>query len=541
MSDELTSGLETTPQLDAHPPSMRVRWVKWDSGFRGSGIRPGDAIVAVNGKRVEQPLTLEATQKILPTLVGQYRESKGFEDLKLLDGSPLTLTVRRRNYPGAGWSEVKVQGQIRAVQSWRDANNQPIMGPGGPRSMDNDGLDSSWGSWYDDNLVRQLTTILDGGLQQRSLNTRFELTQLKARQERIDYLAAHYPGAFAAAVKADFAAALAVLAGERREIAPADLEYRREEGERIRLVSVQAHAAWDAFMKANASLIIPAFPAIDPITGNRKSIVGKLVLLPEIGNSNWVSEANRTWFTFGSQTDGWYIADAESPAALQMLLAAERYRKFVSPNLPSQFVIIARILPNPRLVVIDGRGEFGMQVEVAAAMVGDAMFIDVSAPSNTEILFAGEEQFRRAGGTLPPDSATPADVMTALIGAIKHGDQPLWQSLFAVWYVSFLDDGRAILHPYEDRLQDEYWQESRTSVLGKVYGAAVVWTGDPRQIMTGKEFPGAPVIEEIDVEIEHIGQFDGEFRTFKDITVNRLWQLQRRNGGPWRVSSVQNL
>ena len=541
MSDELASGLETTPQLDAHPPSMRVRWVKWDSGFRGSGIRPGDAIVAVNGKRVEQPLTLEATQKILPTLVGQYRESKGFQDLKLLNGSPLALTVRRRNYPGAGWSEVKVQGQIRAVQSWRDANNQPIMGPGGPRSMDNDGLDSSWGSWYDDNLVRQLTTILDGGLQQRSINTRYELTQLKARQARIDYLAAHYPGAFSSAVKADFAAALAIMAGERREIAPADLEYRRAEDERIRLVSVQAHAAWDAFMKANASLLIPAFPAIDPIAGDRKSIAGKLALLPEIGNGNWVSEGNRTWFTFGSQTDGWYIADAESPAALQMLIAAGRYRKFVSPNLPSQFVIIARILPNPRLVVIDGRGEFGMQVEVAAAMVGGAMFIDVSTPSNTEILFAGEARFRHAGGALPPDSATPAEVMTALIAAIKNGDQPLWQSLFAVWYVSFLDDGRAILHPYEDRLQDEYWQESRTSVLGKVYGAAVVWTGDPRQIMTGKEFPGAPVIEEIDVEIEHIGQFDGEFRTFKDINVNRLWQLQRRNGGPWRVSSVQNL
>jgi hypothetical protein len=82
--DELTSGLETTPQLDAHPPSMRVRWMRWDSGFRGSGIRPGDAIVAVNGKRVERPATLEDTQKILPTLVGQYQESRGWPDLKLL-------------------------------------------------------------------------------------------------------------------------------------------------------------------------------------------------------------------------------------------------------------------------------------------------------------------------------------------------------------------------------------------------------------------------------------------------------------------------
>ena len=540
--DELTSGLETMPQLDAHPPSMRVRWVKWDSGFRGSGIRPGDAIVAVNGKRVERPATLEDTQKMLPTLVGQYQESRGWSDLKLSDGSPVSLTVRRRNYPGVGWSEVMVQGQIRAVRSWRDKENEIIFGPGGPRyAMVNDGFDMSWGGWYDDNLVRQLATILDGGLEQQSINTRFELQQLKTRQARVDYLAAHYAGPFAAAVKSDFAAALAILTGERREIAPANLEYRREENERIRLVSDQAHAGWDAFMKANAGKIIPAFPAIDPISGDRASIAGKLVVLPVIGNSNWVSEGNRTWFTFGSRSDGWYIAGAEAPAALQMLIAAERYRKFVSPSLPSQFAIIARILPNPRLVVIDGRGEFGMQVDVAAAMVGDAMFIDVSTPSSTEILFAGEAQFRHAGGAMPGDSTTPAEVMTALIAAIKHGDQPLWQSLFAVWYISFLEDGRAILNPYEDRSLDEYWQASRQSVLGKVYGAAVVWTGDPRQIMTGKEFPGAPVVEEVDVEIEHTGQFDGEFRTFKDITVNRLWQLQRRGGGPWRVSSVQNL
>jgi hypothetical protein len=168
------------------------------------------------------------------------------------------------------------------------------------------------------------------------------------------------------------------------------------------------------------------------------------------------------------------------------------------------------------------------------------MFIDVSLPATGDILFTGEEQFRTPGA-MPPDSASPADVMTALIAAIKHGDQPLWKSLFAVWYVAYLEDGRAILHPYEDRLQDEDWEASRRSILGKVYSAAVVWTGDPRPVLTGKEFPGAPVIEEVDVEIEHTGQFDNEYRTFNDITVNRLWRLQRRDGGPWRISSVQNL
>ena len=191
---------------------------------------------------------------------------------------------------------------------------------------------------------------------------------------------------------------------------------------------------------------------------------------------------------------------------------------------------------------MDGRGEFGMQVEVVASMVGDAMFVDVSAGASAEALFTGEEQFRHAACEMPPASASPADVLTALIAAIKHGDQPLWKSLFAVWYVSYLDDGRAILNPYEDRSEDlSDWEASRRSILGKVYSAAVVWTGDPRIIMTGKEFPGAPLLEEVDAEIEHTGLFDGEYRTFNDVTVNRLWRLQRRDGGPWRISSVQNL
>ncbi len=542
LQSELTSGLETSPQLDAQPPSLRLRWVKWDSGFRNRDLRPGDAIVAVNGKRIQKPATPEDAQKILPTLVGQYAESQTWAALNAKDGAPVTLTIRRRNYPGVGWKELDVPGQILALRSWRDDANEPIFGPGGPGFMVQDeGLTLSWSNWYDDNFINQLADILDGGLERPSLNTRYELQRLLDRKAALDFLVAHYPGPFADAVKADYAAALAIVSGEYREITAVDLEYRREEDERIRTVSGKGQAAWNAFTAAHAPDTISAFPAIDPISGDRTSVAGKLVVLPPIGNSNWISEAHHTYFTFGNENDGWYIADAEAPGAQQMLEAAERYRKFVSPSLPNQFTIIGRILPNPRLVVVDGRGEFGLQIDVVAAMVGDAMFVDVSAGPPGEVLFTGEEQFRHAAGAMPPDSASPADVMTALIAAIKHADQPLWKSLFADWYVSYLDDGRAVLHPYEDRLEDEYWEQSRRSILGKVYAASVVWTGDPRTIMTGQEFPGAPLLEEVDVEIEHTGLFDGEYRTFSDVTVNRLWQLQRLNGGPWRISSVQNL
>jgi hypothetical protein len=542
LQSELTTGLETIPHLEAEPPSLAVRWVNWDSGFRGSDIKPGDQIVAVNGKRVETPANAEDVSKILPGLVGQYAESQTWAALNLKDGAALTLTVRRRNVPGVGRKELEVQGQILAKRAWRDDANEPIFGPGGPGLMvTEEGFNSSWTSWYDDAFIRQLADILDSAPEGPGLTTRYELQRLLERKAAVEFLAAHYSGPFAKAVQADYAAALAIVSGKKREISPADLEYRREEDERIRTVAASGHAAWDAFVAAHAESTVPTFPAIDPISGDRSSVAGKAVVLPPFGNSNWISEADHTYFTFGNQNDGWYIADAEAPAAQQMLDAAERYRKFVSPSLPSEFAVIGRILPNPRLVVVDGRGEFGLQVEVMAAMAGDAMFIDISGGATGEVLFTGEEQFRHAAGAMPANSASPADVMTALIAAIKHGDQPLWKSLFTAWYVSYLDDGRAVLQPYEDRSQDEYWEESRRSILGRVYAAAPVWSSDPKPVMTGKEFPGAPFIEETDVEIEHIGLFDGEYRTFCDVTVNRLWQLQRRDGGPWRISSVQNL
>ena len=63
---ELGSGLQTTPMLDANPPCLRVSWIRWDSGFRGSGLRIGDRIVAVNGVPVTKPSTLQETQRALP-------------------------------------------------------------------------------------------------------------------------------------------------------------------------------------------------------------------------------------------------------------------------------------------------------------------------------------------------------------------------------------------------------------------------------------------------------------------------------------------
>ena len=215
-------------------------------------------------------------------------------------------------------------------------------------------------------------------------------------------------------------------------------------------------------------------------------------MLPPIGNSDWIAEAGHNWFTCGNESDGWYFSDAQSPAALRMLLAVERYRKLVAPGITAQYALIGRILPDPRLLVINGRGVFGLQLALVAAMVGDAMFVDVTRQTpDGRSLFTGEEALLSAAGAMPPDSASPKEVIEAMVAAIKAADQELWKLLFAHWGVTYLDDGRTILHPREDRVQDSYWEESRRNLLGKVYAVHVIWTGEPRAISSGKEFPGA--------------------------------------------------
>ena len=50
---ELSSRLVTFPMLDGAPPSLRVIWIHWDSGFRDTELALGDCIVAVNAELVK--------------------------------------------------------------------------------------------------------------------------------------------------------------------------------------------------------------------------------------------------------------------------------------------------------------------------------------------------------------------------------------------------------------------------------------------------------------------------------------------------------
>jgi hypothetical protein len=170
------------------------------------------------------------------------------------------------------------------------------------------------------------------------------------------------------------------------------------------------------------------------------------------------------------------------------------------------------------------------------------VFVDLTVTSGKESRFAGEAELLRAGDKPLAATASPVEVMEAFVRELKAGREESWRELFAIWradrhsgYATYLPNvplpktfGRA-------------WIDSRTLILDRVYDARVVWVSDIEKLLTGKEFKGAPVVEQVTVELDHVGKFGREYRSFATVAVHRMWVLQRVDGGPWRIVSIQGL
>jgi hypothetical protein len=118
-----------------------VRWIKWDSGFRGSGLQVGDRIVAVDGTPVTRPATPEEAQKTVFRMIGGTGEAGVWAEAGRHDGDPLGLTVRRRKAP-QGWETIEIVGTIRAERGWRTL------------------LDEAWPRWENRQRTGRRTTAL---------------------------------------------------------------------------------------------------------------------------------------------------------------------------------------------------------------------------------------------------------------------------------------------------------------------------------------------------------------------------------------------
>ena len=535
---DLSLRIQTDPLLDSGPPCLRVAWVDWDSGLAASGLQIGDRITAINGQPLVKPAP-EAVPRWLCALPGQTAEVAAWRQAGAVPGQPVSLRVKRRATDG--WQTMEVSGELREDRRvYNNSAGRRSLSPQGPEEMGCDGFPSSWRSWYDSEVSGAMAKLLKDGWQSSWFSNRYELQNHLARKERVDFLLRTYPGPFADAVHALWEQTRQYLEGPRYDLSAEDLRWRQAEDEKLQHARDRATRAWADFQAAVAAETIPAFPAVHPVRGDRQRVTGKYVVLPPVGNRNWLSFAGQTYFAFGSPGDGFYFADAESEAAQAMLMARERFERLVTPYLGATYAFVGRIADNAHLKVVEGSGYFGLEVEIAAALIGDAMFVDLRQRRGVLAPFAGEEDLTVPAQALPPDDAAPRQVMEAFIGTLKSGDLKLWRQLFADWSITTASGGRLKINPHDLRINDNYWQYSRQTMVKKVADLRVGWVDDPQTLATGQEFAGAPKLEQVDVQLEAIGLFDGEYRKF-GAGINRAWQLQRLNGGPWRISSLQNL
>ena len=533
--DSLSTGLVTTPVTDS--PVIRVSWIQWDSGFRGSGLAVGDQIIGINGTPLTLPSESQALAKMLPQLPGQYDEAKHWTASGAKDGDAITLRVRRKA-PGRGWSELDIRGRLQAERVY-DGDSGRTMGPGGPAEFESDGFSDSWPSWHD-NAVSQWRQILDTGPLGPQYITDPAIVQQQQMADRVALLVKKYPGPFANAVSEDFATVNRILEGRTYPIAPGDLAYREIGEKRQQQIAAAASDARAAFLKEHAGEMIPPFPSIDPILGDRSKVAGKLVELPTVGSENWIAQGDRTWFTFG-QDNEWYFAEGESEATRQILVAQRRYEESVSPDIRAQFSFIGRVLKEPTLVVIDDAGCFGLKVEPVAASIGDAMFVDLTT-GGKPALFAGEQALQAALKVgAPANDAPPETVLNALFLALKMGEEELWSSLFADWTVLIAEGELPIVEPGVPPSLEAAWTSARHEILGRAADVRVSWVDNPVAVVSGKEFEGAPRIEEVLIEVEHLRVKDTVFQVFQAVGYTRFWTLQRINDGPWRVTSVNGI
>ena len=415
------------------------------------------------------------------------------------------------------------------------------MAPGGPDPLfEKDGFDSAWQSWYE-KLVKRETEVLDGGWQRSSFNNRNLLAKQLEDKKRVDLLRSKYPGKFAETVAADWQRVHDSLLGKEHHITAADLEYRSLGEKRAKQIAKAAATARKAFLARLHAETIQPFPATNPINGNLSAVAGKVVVLPVMNNRSWIIEAGHGYLYSGDTDKGLYFIDSQTPEMKKVFDATFRYQQLVSPDIKETYAIIGRIEPQPSMRMVGSRAYAGLAVKPIGVTVGDQMFIDLTA-DGTAVKFAGEAALPKPGAVRVRDDATPKQVMQAYIEALESANKDAWKALYADWYVTVYSDGRVSYEPhYWVGVNDSDWIRARRLILDKIYAINVVDVGLIETVLRGDEFPGAPKIEQVVGELEHIGKFDEGYRPFKDVNVRRVWTLQRKNGGRWRIITRRSI
>ncbi len=528
--DSIRCGLITTEELEAKPYGFRVNWIHWDSGFRGTDLRISDRVIAVDGVRYDVSNRAQQHTKA----VGCYAEDQYWDSIGAKDGRMTTLIVDRDG------DTLEIVGTVRAERIYTADDGRKTLGNGGPPILSNDGFDDPWSMWLE-KFVGRTSRVLDGGWRLSAFNSRNELAEFMDDKDRIEMLVKKYPGAFTTETKADWETVVGSLKGTKYDVTAADLGYRSASAHRVDDVIAAAKTAQEDFLARNPAVSLDSLPPTDAIRGDRKAIAGKIVVLPPI--TDIISEAGHGWYCVGGNGETLVPMDMESKQMSAILNAVYRYQQIVAPNVEETHEMIVRLTETPKMVATPRAVYTGILAEVIADTVGGKVFVDASGPK-ADLRFAAEEKMLKLPSVVVRDDLGPAEVMNSFIAALKLNSMDLWSGFFATWSCIPIDDGRYAYSPDDapspETLSIE-WVHARKIIVGIVYDVRVAHTGKTRVLLNGTETPGGPKVEAVTIEMDPIGVFDGEYRAFKNVEVHRVWQLQRVNGGPWRITSVQGI
>lgn len=508
---------------DAKPYGFKVEWIPWDSGFRGTDLRQDDVITAI-GDKVFTPEKKDFD-------FGQYSEEKHWESLGAADDTPVTLTVVR------GGTTLKITGKVRADRFYTNDQGKRTIGLDGPEERADDGFGKTWTFWLED----AQKAIADATYAVYHLNTRQYLDNLEGHRERIEFLAKKFPkSAFARAMKEDFDRAIDTIKGRKYDLTADDLAYRSLSSRRVEKAAERSAKERDAFLAKAGAVPLESLPAVDPVRGKeRKALAGKAVVLPKLVDE--ISEAGHGWYAPRGAGGSVFLVDTNAPAFVAIFRAMERYKQRIGPVINEIFEMIGRVTDRPAMVAAGNKVYTGLVVEPIAAMVDGKMFVDVSSGS-IDAPFAGESEFVKPPTVDTRKDLTASETFRACMNAVKLGDFDLWQTFYAPWecaptgigddYAFDPENGPLALRSFK-----MFYEHARQVLLQEVYDMRVLTESAPKLVYD----KNGTRVETVELDVDPVGLFDGEYRSFRSVNVHRIWHLQRINGGPWKIVSEQGL
>jgi hypothetical protein len=542
LGDDITAGVQTSTEFEARPFGYRVTWINWDSYVRDSELRLGDRILGVNGERYSRET------HNLGYAIGNHAENRYWADRGAKDGDSVTLIVERDG------EEITVAGRLMANRFYYNDDGRQTLGLGGPDRLlpevDENGnrpFEGSWAGWYEDKTGPKPGSwqfLLDGSWERTGFNNQRELEAHQGDQERIDYLALKYPSPFAETMRGDFERVRDYLDGDAVELAEDALDYRTRADELRAEIDGYAERAIAA-LEAELGDRLETAPSASDLDEQRQAYVGKVVYFDGLGNRNIINDLEQTFMVAGGDRDGYYFLDADQPAMDRAFAALYRYRALVNPQLAERYSVWIEVQDEPRIITFRSSPAIGLLGKLVAIAGGtQEVFVD-ARPETEQLAVAGEAETEVEQACAIAAGDPPEATVACLVEALKSGDRDSWQSLFAEWrFIASDDDGPPLFDPDYRLLPahfEDAWQASRRLITGDVYDARIGRVDRAR--LLHDPAPGDPVprVESVRILLDHVGLIEGEYRTFSDLNVHRVWRLQRLDGGPWKITEVQRL